>query len=51
MDDRLKIWTRVGSAGILSQADLEKVTLHQSIAQLGVDLSPSITTSRAFSIS
>jgi len=38
MDDKLKIWTSVGSAGILNQADLAKVTLHQSIVQLGVDI-------------
>jgi len=36
MDDKLKIWTTVGSAGILNQADLAKVTLHQSIIQLGI---------------
>ena len=34
MDDKLKIWTTVGSAGILNQADLAKVTLHGSIIQL-----------------
>jgi hypothetical protein len=38
MDDKLKIWSSVGSAGILNQADLAKVTLHQSIVQLGVDI-------------
>jgi hypothetical protein len=38
MDDKLKVWTTVGSAGILSQADLAKVTLHGSIIQLGVDI-------------
>jgi len=38
MDDKQKIWTSVGSAGILNQADLAKVTLHQSIIQLGVDI-------------
>jgi hypothetical protein len=38
MEDKLKIWTSVGSAGILNQADLAKVTLHQSIVQLGVDI-------------
>jgi hypothetical protein len=38
MDNKLKIWTTVGSAGILNQADLAKVTLHGSIIQLGVDI-------------
>jgi hypothetical protein len=38
MDDTLKIWTTVGSAGILNQTDLAKVTLHQSIIQLGIDV-------------
>lgn len=38
MEDKQKIWTSVGSAGILNQADLAKVTLHQSIVQLGVDV-------------
>jgi hypothetical protein len=36
MDDKLKIWTAVGSAGSLNQADLAKVTLHGSIIQVGV---------------
>jgi hypothetical protein len=40
MDDKLKVWTTVGSAGILNQADLAKVTLHGSIIQLGVDIAP-----------
>jgi hypothetical protein len=40
MDDKLKIWTTVGSAGILNPADLAKVTLHGSIIQLGIDISP-----------
>jgi hypothetical protein len=40
MDDKLKIWTTVGSAGTLNQADLAKVTLHNSIIQVGIDLSP-----------
>jgi hypothetical protein len=30
--------TTVGSAGALNQADRAKVTLHQSIIQLGVDV-------------
>jgi hypothetical protein len=37
MDDSLKVWTTVGSAGTLDQADLAKVHLFQSIVQLGVD--------------
>jgi hypothetical protein len=40
MDDKLKIWTTVGSAGILNSGDLAKVTLHQSIVQLGTDILP-----------
>jgi hypothetical protein len=40
MDDQLKVWTTVGSAGTLNQADLAKVTLHQSIIQLGTELVP-----------
>jgi hypothetical protein len=40
MDDKQKIWTTVGSAGILDQADLAKVSLHQSIIQLGVAIAP-----------
>jgi hypothetical protein len=40
MDDKFKIWTTVGSAGTLNQADLAKVTLHGAIIQLGVDISP-----------
>ncbi len=38
MDDSLKAWTTVGSAGTMDQADLAKVHMHQSIVQLGVDL-------------
>jgi hypothetical protein len=38
MDDSLKVWTTVGSAGTMDQADLEKVHMLQSIVQLGVDL-------------
>jgi hypothetical protein len=38
MDDRLKVWTTVGSAGTLDQIDLAKVHLFQSIVQLGTDL-------------
>ena len=38
MDDEFKVWTTVGSAGTLNQADLAKVSLHQSIVQLGGDL-------------
>jgi hypothetical protein len=37
MDDKLKIWTAVGSAESLNQADLAKVTLHGSVIQVGVD--------------
>lgn len=37
MDDQLKVWTTVGSAGTLDQADLAKVHLFHSIVQLGVD--------------
>jgi hypothetical protein len=31
-------WTTVGSAGALNQADLAKVSLHQSIIRLGLDV-------------
>jgi hypothetical protein len=37
MDDSFKVWTTVGSAGTLDQADLAKVHLFLSIVQLGVD--------------
>jgi hypothetical protein len=40
MDDKLKVWTTVGSAGTLNQADLAKVRLRGSIIQLGVDIAP-----------
>jgi len=40
MEDLQKSWTTVGSAGILNQTDLAKVTLHQSIIQLGTELLP-----------
>jgi hypothetical protein len=40
MEDLEKSWTTVGSAGTLVQADLAKVTLHQSIIQLGTELAP-----------
>ena len=38
MPDNVKIWTNVGSAGTLTQADLAKVTLHGSIIQLGAEI-------------
>jgi hypothetical protein len=38
MDDQLKIWTTVGSAGTLSQIDLAKVNLYQSVIQLGTEV-------------
>jgi hypothetical protein len=44
MDDRLKVWTTVGSAGTLNQTDLAKVSLHQSVIQLGVELLPPVST-------
>jgi hypothetical protein len=37
-DDLSKVWTTVGSAGVLNPADLAKVTLHQSIIQLGTEI-------------
>jgi hypothetical protein len=40
MDDKLKIWTTVGSVGVLNQADLAKVSLHESTIQLGIDIAP-----------
>src|SRR5262249_41922389 len=50
MDDKLKIWTTVGSAGTLNLTDLAKVTLHGSIIQVGIDLlpPPPATAARAF---
>jgi hypothetical protein len=38
MDPLLEIWTTVGSAGTLNLVDLAKVSLHQSIVQLGVGI-------------
>lgn len=38
MADLDRAWTTVGSAGILNEVDLAKVTLHQSIIQLGVEI-------------
>jgi hypothetical protein len=32
------LWTTVGSAGTLSAADLAKVSLHNAVIQLGIDL-------------
>jgi hypothetical protein len=43
MDDKQKIWTTVGSAGILNAVDLAKVSLHQSIIQLGIAIAPPAT--------
>jgi hypothetical protein len=40
MDDQLKVWTSVGSAGTLNQADLAKVSLQQSVVQLGTAIEP-----------
>ena len=40
MEDKFKLWTTVGSAGTLDHTDLAKVTLHQSVIQLGVELLP-----------
>jgi len=47
VDDKLKIWTTVGSAGTLNQADLAKVTLHGSIIQVGIDISPPLPVAAA----
>lgn len=38
MSDEVRVWTTVGSAGTLNQADLAKVSLHQSIVQLGAEV-------------
>jgi hypothetical protein len=38
MADLDKAWASVGSAGILNQVDLAKVSLHQSIIQLGTEI-------------
>ena len=40
MDDKLKVWTTVGSAGTLNSTDFAKVSLYQSIIQLGIDILP-----------
>jgi hypothetical protein len=40
MEDRFKVWTTVGSAGMLDHVDLPKVSLHQSVIQLGTELVP-----------
>jgi hypothetical protein len=45
MDDEVKVWTTVGSAGTLNQTDLAKVSLHQSVIQLGVDIVPPLAVS------
>src|SRR4051794_39154294 len=47
MDDKLKIWTAVGSAGSRNQADLAKVTLHGSIIHVGADILPPLPTGAA----
>ena len=44
MDNQLKVWTTVGSAGALNQTDLAKVSLHQSVIQLGAELFPQAST-------
>jgi hypothetical protein len=38
VNDLDKVWTTVGSTGVLNPADLAKVTLHQSIIQLGIEI-------------
>jgi hypothetical protein len=38
VDESIRLWTSVGSAGSLNGADLAKVSLHQSVIQLGVDV-------------
>jgi hypothetical protein len=43
MDDLSKVWTTVGSVGILNQADLAKVHFNQSVIQLGAELLPPTT--------
>jgi hypothetical protein len=40
MDDKVRIWTTVGSAGTLDSTDLAKVSLHQSIIQVGIAILP-----------
>ena len=39
MDDRLKLWTTVGSAGTVDVADQEKVIFYNSVVQLGTGYS------------
>jgi hypothetical protein len=42
-----QFWTTVGSAGTLNQTDLAKVSLHQSIIQLGTDIVVTAATGQA----
>jgi hypothetical protein len=44
MADKQKIWSTVGSAGILDHVDLPKVSLHRSIIQLGISIDSSAPT-------
>jgi hypothetical protein len=47
MADSDRIWTTVGSAGTLNQADLAKVSMHQAIVQLGTGIGPAATAEAA----
>jgi hypothetical protein len=38
MNDQVRVWTTVGSAGTLSATDLAKVTLHDAVIALGRDI-------------
>jgi hypothetical protein len=47
MDDKLKVWTTVGSVGTLNQTDLAKVSLYQSVIQLGTGVVSQVATPQA----
>jgi hypothetical protein len=38
MNDQVRVWTTVGSAGTLGATDLAKVTLHDAVIALGRDI-------------
>lgn len=48
MEELSKSWTSVGSAGSLNHSDLAKVTMNQSIVQLGTELIPTAVTENMF---
>ncbi len=48
MEELSRSWTSVGSAGTLNHSDLAKVTMSQSIVQLGMELTPNVITQNMF---